>query len=87
MNNYLSPNILSVNIEKINVIILITKNSTQYPLNTGYNDKYIQEAVNAKLRGLKTDKLLNSTTHIHELVPKLSRACYAVSSTLHYQQH
>jgi hypothetical protein len=43
---------LFLNLDKTNVIIFITKNSPQYPLDTGYNDKYIEEAVNTKFLGI-----------------------------------
>jgi hypothetical protein len=41
-SKWFSANKLSLNLEKTNVIKFITKNS-QYPLNIGYNDKYIEE--------------------------------------------
>jgi hypothetical protein len=50
----------------------------------GYNDKYIEEGVNTKFRGLQIDNHLNWESHIDQLIPALSRACYAVRSMLHF---
>jgi hypothetical protein len=46
MSKWFSANKLSLNLEKTYEIKFITKNSLQYPLNIGYNDKYIEEGVN-----------------------------------------
>jgi hypothetical protein len=62
---------------------LIPKNSPQYPLNTGYNDKNTEEAINTKFHGLQIDNHLNWINRTDQLVPKLSSACYAVRSMLH----
>jgi hypothetical protein len=40
-NKWFSANKLSLNLDKTNVINIITKYSPQYPLNTGYIGKYI----------------------------------------------
>jgi hypothetical protein len=61
---------------------IYNKNSLQCPLNTGYNDKYIEEAVNTKFLGLQVDNHLNLRNHINQLVTKLSGACYAISIIL-----
>jgi hypothetical protein len=54
----------------------------------GHNDKYIEEVVNTKFLGLQIDNHLYWQTHFNQLVPKLSQACYAVSSMyVAYQQH
>jgi hypothetical protein len=76
-------NKLSLNLEKANVMNFITKNSPQYPLNVGYNDKYIEEGVNTEFLGLQSDNHLNWKNHIDQLIPKPSRACYAVRFMLH----
>jgi hypothetical protein len=57
---------------------IATKNSPQYPLNIGYNDKYIEERVTTKFLGLQIDNHLNWKSHIDHLIPKLNRAYYAV---------
>jgi hypothetical protein len=58
-------------------------NLPQYPLNIGYNDKYIEETVNAKFLGLQIDNHLNWEKHINQLIPKLSRSSYMVKFMLH----
>jgi hypothetical protein len=74
---------LSLNLEKTIVIKFITQNSPQYPLNIGYNEEYVEEAVNTKFLGLQNYNHLNWKDHIDQLDPKLSGACYAVRSVLH----
>jgi hypothetical protein len=66
---------------KTNVIKCITKNSPQYPLNIGYNDKYIEEGVNTKFLGLQIDNNLNWKSH--QLIPQLSGTCFAVRFMSH----
>jgi hypothetical protein len=82
MNKWLSANKLSLNLDKTNAIKYITKNSPQYPLNIGHNDKYIKEAVNTKFLDYKL-RIIYWKNHIDQLVPKLSGAYYAVRSMLH----
>jgi hypothetical protein len=69
---------LSLNLEKPNVIKFITKNSPQYPLNIGYNDKHIEGGLNKKFLGLKIYTHLNWGNSISQLIPKLSRPRCAV---------
>jgi hypothetical protein len=79
MCKWCSANKLVLNLEKRNVIQFIT-NSPQYPLNIQYNDKYIEEGVNKEFLGLQINNHLNSKNHVCQLMPELSRACYAVRS-------
>jgi hypothetical protein len=83
MSKWFAANKLSLNLDKTNLIKFITKNSPQYPLNIGYNDEHIEEGVNTTFLGLQIHDHLNWTTHINQLVPKLSGACYAVRYILH----
>jgi hypothetical protein len=55
MSKWFSANKLPRNIDKTNVIKFTTKNSPQYPLNFGYNEKYIEATLNTKFLGLKID--------------------------------
>jgi hypothetical protein len=82
MCKWFSANNLSLNLHETTVIILI-KNSPQSPLNIGYNDKYIVEAVNTKFLGLQTDNHLHWEKQINYLIPNLSEECYTVRSMLH----
>jgi hypothetical protein len=83
MSKWFSANKLSLNLDKRNVIKFITKNLSQYPLKSGYNNKYIEEAVNTIFLGLQIDNHVNWINHNDQLVPKLSGACYAVTPMLH----
>jgi hypothetical protein len=83
MSKWFSANKLSLTLDKTNVIKFVTKKLPQYPLNIGYNDKYIEETVNAKFHDLQINSNLNWKNHIDQLVPKLSGARNAVRSVLH----
>jgi hypothetical protein len=72
-----------LNLDKTIKIKFITKYSPQYPLNIGYNDKYIEEAVNTKFLRLQIDNHLKWKNYIDQLVPKLNGASYEVRSMLH----
>jgi hypothetical protein len=69
MSKWFAANKLALNLDKTNIRI-------------GYNDKYIEESVHTKFLGLQIENHLNWKNHIDQLVPKLSRACYAVRSLL-----
>jgi len=60
----------------------ITNESPQYDLRIGYDDKYTEESINTKFLGLQIDNHLKWKNHIN-LIPKLSKACYAVGSVFH----
>jgi hypothetical protein len=79
-------NKLALNLDRANIIKFIKINSAQYPLNIGYNDKYIEESVNIKFLGLQIHNHFKLKNHTDHLVPTLSAACYAVRSVT-YQQH
>jgi hypothetical protein len=72
-----------LNLEKTNIIKCITYDSPQFPISIGYEDKYIEQSVHTKFLGLQIDSHLNWKTHIDQLVPELSGACYAVTSLSH----
>ena len=61
----------------------ITKISSHATLHTGYKDRYIEETVNTKFLGLQIDKHLNWNNDIEQMVPKLSTACYAMTSVVY----
>jgi len=43
----------------------------------------MEETVYSKFLGLQTDNHLNWKEHIETMIPKLSGACYAISSMVH----
>jgi hypothetical protein len=83
MSKWFSANKLALNLDKINIIKFITKNSTHHTLSTGYKEKYIERTINSKSLGLQIDNHLTRKNHADQLVPKLSGACYAVRTMLH----
>jgi hypothetical protein len=74
---------LVLNLDKINIIKFITNKSQQHNLNFVYDEKYIEEPINTKFLGLQNDNNLNWENNIDLIIPKLSRACYAIRSMSH----
>ena len=58
----------------------ITKNSSHCTLHVGDREEYREETINTKFLGLQIDNHLNSKNHTEQLIPKLSRPCYAIGS-------
>jgi hypothetical protein len=71
------------NLDKTNIIKFITNKLPQYDLKIGYYEKYIEESINTKFLGLQIDNHLNWKNYIDLMIPKLSRACYALRSVSH----
>jgi hypothetical protein len=65
------------------VIKFIINKSPQYDLKIGYDEKYIEASINTKFFVLPIDNHLNCKNHIDLMIPKLSRACYAIRSMSH----
>jgi predicted metallopeptidase len=83
MSKWFTSNKLVLNLEKTNTVKFITKKSLQYDLKIGYDEKYIEELINTKFLGLQIDNHVNLKNHIDLMIPKLSRAYYAIRSTSH----
>jgi hypothetical protein len=85
MGKWFAANMLTLNFDKTNIIKFIKYNSPQFLIliSIGYEDKYIGDPVHTKFLGLQIDSHLNWKTHVDQLVPKLSEACYAVRSLSH----
>jgi hypothetical protein len=75
---------LTLNLDINSIIKFITYNSAQFLISFAYEDKYIEESVHTEFLGLQIDSHLNWKTHVDQLVPKLSGACYAVRSLSHF---
>jgi hypothetical protein len=71
---------LVLNLDKTNVMKLITNNLSHSTLFVGYKEKYIEKMANTTFFGLKIDSHLNWKNHIEQIIPKLSGACYDVRS-------
>jgi hypothetical protein len=59
MTKWFVPNNLILNLEKINIMKFITKNSLHSALHIGYKEKYIEETENTKFLGLQIDNQIN----------------------------
>jgi hypothetical protein len=78
-----AANKLILNPEKTNIMKPVTSNSPHCALTIGYKDKCIEERLNSKFLGLPLDNHLNWEDHIHQMIPELSGACYALRSMFH----
>jgi hypothetical protein len=83
MIEWFAANKLVLNWEEMNIMKFVTSNSTHCAWTIGYKDKYTEETVNSNFLGLCLDNHQNWKEHIHQMIPKLSAACYAVSSMFH----
>ena len=83
MIKWFAANNLVLNLDHMNIMKFITKNSTHSILNIGYKEKYIEETVNTKFLSLQIDSHINWKIHIEEVINKLIGACYAVRSIVH----
>ena len=83
MIKWFAANNLVLNLDKINIMKFITKNSSHSTLCIGYKEKYIEEAVNTEFLGLQIDNHLTWKNHIEQMIPKLREAYYAVTSIVH----
>ena len=57
------------NLDKTNIMKFITKN--------------IEETVNTKFLGLRTENHIHWKNHIEQMIPKLNAACYTIRSMVH----
>jgi len=83
MIKWFAANNLVLNLDHMNIMKFITKNSTHSILHIGYKEKYIEETVNTKFLSLQIDSHINWKIHIEEVINKLIGACYAVRSIVH----
>ena len=52
MIKWFAANNLVLNLDKMNIMKFITKNSSHSTLHIGYKEKYVEETVNTKFLGL-----------------------------------
>jgi hypothetical protein len=83
MIKWFNVNKLVLNMDKKNITNFIIKNSSHSTLHIGYIEKYIQDMVNTKFLHLQIEKHLNWKSHIEQIIPKLSAACYAIRLMVH----
>ena len=80
MIKWLAANNLVINLDKVNIMKFITKNSAHSTLHIGYKEEYIEARGNTKSLGLQIDKHINWKNHTEEMISKLSGACLAIKS-------
>jgi hypothetical protein len=83
MSIWFAANNLVLNLDKINIIKFITKNSSHCTLHIGYKEKYTEETMYKIFLALQSDYNINWKHHIEQMILKLSGACYAVRSMVH----
>jgi hypothetical protein len=83
MIEWFTANKLVLNLDKTNIMKFIMNNSLHSALRIGCKEKYIEKMVKTKFLGLHIDNHLNWKNHIDQMIPKLSRACYAVRLIFH----
>ena len=74
---------LLLSLDKMNIMKVITKNSSHSKLHIGYKEDNTQRMVNTKPLGLQTDNHINWKNRIEQMVPKSIAASYAVRSKIH----
>jgi hypothetical protein len=79
VSKWFTSNKLVLYLDETNIITFIINKPPQYNLNIGLDETYTEESVNAKFLGLLTDNHFN-WKYIDLVIPKLSRACYAIRS-------
>jgi hypothetical protein len=80
---WFAANNLVPHLGKMNIMKLVTKNSSHSTLHIGYKEKYVKETMNTKFCGLQIDNHINWKNHIVALISKLSGACYAIRLMVH----
>jgi hypothetical protein len=76
MIKWFAANNLVLTLDKMNIIKLKTKNSSQSTLRIGYKEKYIEDTVNTKFLGLPIDNHINWMNHVEQMIRKLSVKYY-----------
>jgi hypothetical protein len=59
MTKWFAPDKLILNLDRMNIMKFITKNSSHCTLHIGYKEKYIEETENTKFLGLRIDNQIN----------------------------
>ena len=79
INEWFNTNLLSLKLDKINLIHFVTKNSSLIDFNIMHGNKKIANIYNTKFLGLTLDNTLSWRTHIDTIIPKLSSVSFAFS--------
>ena len=76
--DWFSFNGLTLNMDKTNIIKFHSNHSQNQPHQCDSDNYAIKEVININLLGLELDNHINWKKHVIKILPKLSRACYAV---------
>jgi hypothetical protein len=80
INEWFKSNSLSLNIDKTYFLQFHTKTNQKYYFQTSYENRQTTKAQNIKFLGIIIDSNLSWKQHIDSIIPKLSKACFAVRS-------
>jgi len=73
---------LVLNLDKTNIMKVITKNSSHSTLHIGYKEDNIERMANTKPLGLQSDNHINWKNCIEQMVPKSISTSYAIRSKI-----
>jgi hypothetical protein len=77
---WLKQNSLSLNINKTYFTQFFNKSIIHSDINITYGNNYITKVNDLKFLGLNINSTLNWKSHIETILPKLSSACFAMTS-------
>jgi hypothetical protein len=80
INKWFTTNLLSLNADKAQYMQFVTKTSSLIDVHVMYKNKEIADASNTKFLGLTLDNTFSWKNHIYIVVPKLSAACFTVTT-------
>ena len=80
INKWFKVNLLSINVDKTHYLQFKTKNNPICNINIVCNDKLVTALPKIKFLGIYIQDLINWSSHIDYIIPKLSSACYAMRS-------
>jgi hypothetical protein len=83
MIKWFAANNLVLNLDIMNIMKFITKDSSQSTLHFSYKEMYIEETVNTQFLGLQINKHMNLKKHFEQITPQFSRVSYAIRSMAH----
>jgi hypothetical protein len=80
VNKWFKVNVLSINVDKTHYIQFKTKKKPILGINLVCNDNLITTLPKIKFLGTYIHDSVNWSCHIEYIIPKLSSACYIMSS-------
>ena len=80
MSEWFTANGLKLNTDKTNKMHFKLNFSSNSAFQISYCETNVKHAVHTKFLGSDLDNRMNCETHIHKIIPNLSRACYVIRS-------